>query len=362
MKDIFDLLDTIQIEESQIDEKSVSEIERKRVKRSVMKSMKKKRYMKNGLVAVAVCGLVICGVGGIGVINPAYASDIPIVGDIFRFLDRSENSTYDKYKEYSHEVNYTKESNGIEITIKDTVFDGKTIYYTYEIKSDKDLSDSPFLGSAKNGAVISIKDYAGGLAGGDLCERVNGNTYVGMGEFTIDEERDKINFDLNFDNILFYDGDKEDIIEGYWDFSEISLEAIDSIKQIVDIYSEKNGVKVSIDSISKTPISFNIMYSQSLNDELSKNWSGLDTSLVVKDDLGNIYDSTSASGYRYGDIIKFTATFGKVDEKATKLIITPTVNLKSNNYKSSNNESNVKNNEIVLEDIILDDIVVELDK
>ena len=62
---------------------------------------------------------------------------LPIVGDIFRFLDNGRTGLYENYKEFSTELNMTKESNGVKVTINDAVFDGRTIIITYSIESEK---------------------------------------------------------------------------------------------------------------------------------------------------------------------------------------------------------------------------------
>ena len=144
MKDIYELLNDVDIDESEIDTMDVSEFEKEKVKKHLRKLLKKnKGWKKKGLIAAALCCAVIGSIGAVGIKNPAYAAEIPIVGDIFRFLDNGRTGVYDKYKENANEINVTKESNGVAITIKDAIFDGKTITYTYEIKSDKDLGKNP---------------------------------------------------------------------------------------------------------------------------------------------------------------------------------------------------------------------------
>ena len=144
MKDIYELLNDVDIDENEMEIMEVSEFEKEKVKKSLRKSIKKNNgWKKKSLIAAALCCAMIGSVGAVGITNPAYAAEIPIVGDIFRFLDNGRTGVYDKYKENANEINVTKESNGVAITIKDAIFDGKTVSYTYEIKSDKDLGESP---------------------------------------------------------------------------------------------------------------------------------------------------------------------------------------------------------------------------
>ncbi|WP_026885644.1 DUF4179 domain-containing protein [Clostridium beijerinckii] len=372
MKDIYEILNDIEIDEDEMEIIEATDIEKAKVKKYLKNSINKNKSYKNKGIAVAVlCCLLIGGVGTLGVAYPSYSAEIPIVGDIFRFIDNGRTGAYDKYREYADVVGATQESNGIKVTIKDAIFDGKTLTYTYEITSDKDLGDNPFFNM--NGPRITIKDYNGGTGGSSGVKRVAENTYVGEETITINEERKAINFELNFTDIgdMSFENSKE--IKGNWKF-KINLQALDNIKQMVNKTTEKNGAQLNIESISKTPVSFTLNYSQKISKELQDKYFVADIPIEeVKDDLGNVYTATSVSTNegikgRYDGISM--SNFGKLDPNATKIIITPKVHLSNNVHQESGNgagkavdtsptidENHPKNNEFVL-----DDIVIELKK
>lgn len=135
-----------EIDESEFKEIEVSELEKAKVKStlrtSIKQQRKKKSWKKNLAVAAMVIGL---SVPMFGLTFPTYAGSIPMIGDIFRFLDNGRTGMYDEYKEYSTELNMTEVSNGIRITINDVIFDGKTVFLTYSLESEQDLGDDPFL-------------------------------------------------------------------------------------------------------------------------------------------------------------------------------------------------------------------------
>ena len=70
---------------------------------------------------------------------------MPIVGDIFRFLDNGRTGLYENYKEFSTELNMTRESNGVKVTINDVISDGRTVSITYSLESEQDLGNDPII-------------------------------------------------------------------------------------------------------------------------------------------------------------------------------------------------------------------------
>ncbi|MFT5871520.1 MAG: hypothetical protein ACI8WT_000440 [Clostridium sp.] len=376
MKDIYELLNDVDIDVDEIDENEdgnikVEYIEKLRIKKALRKAIKKNRsWNKRAIIAAGLFFAMIGCAGVIGVANPAYATDIPIVGDIFRFLDNGRTGVYDKYKENANEINVTKESNGNSITIKDAIFDGRTLTYTYEIKSNKDLGERPTLGIG--GSVIQIEDYKGGLAGSSGTQRVDKNTYVGKDTYTIDEQREKINFQLKIKSIAdVSSGEAKEANEakGNWKF-KISLQALQSTKQAVNKGTENEGIKVNIDAISKTSATFSINYSQSITEKVKEKWFSVSTDLEVRDDLGNVYKGEGNGGSGDETTLNWRETFGKLDVMAHQLIITPKIHMSNNGGGAQIDESgketeikvNIDENHPESGDIILDNIVVDLDK
>lgn len=372
MKDIYEVLNDVDIDEDEIELMEVSDIEKMRVKKYLKNSIKKNRaFKKKRIVLAALFCLVIGGTGIFGAAYPSYAAEIPIVGDIFRFIDNGRTGAYDKYKEYADVVGMTQESNGIKVTIKEAIFDGRTLTYTYEIVSDKDLGEDPFFNV--NGPRINIKNYNGSIGGGSGVKRVYDNTYVGEQTISIDEEREAISFGLNFTDIRSGSLENSKLIRGHWKF-KINLKAIGNVKQVINKEIEKDGAKLVISSISKTPASFTINYFQEISKELQEKYFMIDIPILeMKDDLGNIYTFTSCRTNEGGEgrySGNSMAVFGELNPKATKLIITPKVRL-SNDVRqaSSNGDGEVVDTSPIIDEnhpingeIILDDIVIDLEK
>ncbi|GAA0180995.1 DUF4179 domain-containing protein [Clostridium sediminicola] len=368
MKNIYQLLQEVEVDEMEMREIEkgieVSEIERASVKKRLKQSIKKnKGWRSKRIIAAAIAGLVIGSTAFIGITNPTYAAEIPIIGDIFRLLDNGRTGVYDLYKENANEINIIKESNGIQMKINDAIFDGKTITYTYEIKTDKDLGENPLIGI---GPSLDIVDYEGGLTGSEKVEKVSEGKYIGRSSYSISGELDRVNCKLNIKDILVCELNKEEKIKGKWLFT-FQLEAVESNSKVINQGTEKEGISATIDKINKTPMSFILEYTQQVPEEYRNDWDNVTTELIVKDDLGNVYkgEVNGGEGNILTGIMNWSMTFRKLDGKATKLIVTPKVYISTVAGGVSFDE---KGNETKLEPIqtkedrefFLDDIVIDL--
>ncbi|MGL5752214.1 MAG: hypothetical protein ACRCXT_16895, partial [Paraclostridium sp.] len=82
MKDIYELLNDIDINTNEFEEMSVNDIEKARVKKNLKGCIRRKNNWKRKCVSVASIGLV--SIMGFGFLFPSYAKNLPIVGDIFK--------------------------------------------------------------------------------------------------------------------------------------------------------------------------------------------------------------------------------------------------------------------------------------
>ncbi len=366
MKDIYELLNDTTIDDNEFEEMEVTEFEKTKVKSTLKKSItkkKKRRGWKMNVVAAAV--VVGLSTATLGLTFPAYAGNIPIIGDIFRFLDNGKTGLYDNYKEYSTEMNMTQESNGIKITINDAVFDGKTVAITYSIESDHDLGEEPTIFDTAN-----VKG-SNGMTGSSHISKIDDYHYVGLDRITptgLTSENIDLKWKIN--KLLLIDMDKE--IKGNWKFA-FSLKATDSQIQLTNQSVEQNGVTVNIEKVAFTPMSFIVHYNQKANQQVQDNWHRADVELEIKDDLGHVYSGEGNGGSgqdKYA--MNWSKTFEKLDPNATKLIVTPHVSFRIHNASNSGGVEITKDGEkkipipaksgVGQEEFIMEDIVIELEK
>lgn len=387
MKDIYELFNDISIDADEFEEMEVSEFEKAKLKKVLKKSINKKNKTNSLLKTVTATTIVVgLSVTTFGITFPAYAKNIPVIDDIFRFFDQGELSlnnsskenlsgsigTQEKetglfydYKKFSSEINMMQESNGIKFSIIDAIFDGKTATLTYTIESEQELG---------NAGISSPKiEGMNAMGGTSNTTKIDKNKYVGILTASNLENKklDVANIEWNIDSIQNPDNQTE--IKGDWKFS-FSLNAIDSQMKLSNNSSEKNGVKLNLEKISATPMSFIVYYNQEVSEKIGNTWDRVYVDLEIKDDLGNVYSGQGNGGIgdEGGYNASWSKTFEKLDERATKLFITPHVSL--SDYNSENYSSvqitNAGVKEIPLpeksgkgkKEFVLDDVVINLNK
>lgn len=251
--------------------------------------------------------------------------------------------------------------------IKDIVFDGTVISYTYEVKTDKDLGEYvSFHPETKNIFTMINGKYSGSCY--SKCKKVSDNNYLGRAQITIErvENLEKVDLELMFNSVTGYDENhkKVDDIKGEWNFNIKDIPSLKNEVINVDKSTKKDDISINIKSITKSPISLKINYSQEISDDLYDKMYGYEkedispedmkdkmnksaqmefdklVKLEVKDNLGNEYVSSgNFNGDGDGKKTELIDVFKDIDEKATQLIITP-----------KNSES------------VFDEIIVDLDK
>lgn len=288
-----------------------------RIKIAIEEGYKKKGHsrVKNKWKkqVVAAAATVVIGTTALGVAFPTYAKDLPIIGNIFAYLSENKQGSYIGYKDYSKSLDMAQESNGVKITLNDAIYDGKTVMVTYTLESEKDLGDG--INVSEN---LSIKGYRGGMAGSSGAHKVKENTYIGFTRMSIDEVKEELNVKLEFDKV----GNFKDLdIKGNWDF-KFNLKKTEGQNKIVNKSVEKEGVSINVEKITFTPMSTILHYKQQTSEEVMKGYHDAYIDLVeVKDDLGNVYKGEGNGGSGSKNIMNWSATYEKIDEKATKLII-----------------------------------------
>ncbi|MBA2174863.1 DUF4179 domain-containing protein [Halobacillus locisalis] len=293
---------------------------------------------------------------------PSTAGQIPIVGNIFEEMSDSF-TVFDTYKPFSTELNNVEESNGIQVTLNDAIFDGKTLTLTYSIMTEQDLGSGLIMKDS-----LSIRGVSS-LGGSSKIDQVEENAYVGLMTMTnVDEEAiqtAKVNWNID----QFSGGDTQETIDGNWDFS-FKLESTDYQVQEVMEKVEQDDVQVTVETLMMNPMSFSLRYTQTISEEVDSHWNEVDVDLIVQDDLGNVYGGEGNGGTEDGRTSTWSKTFKAVHPDASKLIVTPQVSLQNSersggsvnadtgeeisSYSESSSEDPLPDRSFDLEDIVIE--------
>jgi len=222
------------------------------------KRKSKVRIKKTVTAAVITLAALTC----LGVVFPTYARNVPFLGSAFQFL--SGNNKIDReYVEYSSDINVSKTSKNVKITINNIVFDGVDLSIGYTVESKNEFKKKPAIFAYElniNGqAMTSPADGSG-----DFIDK---HTYVGIDNYHLvnrylqEENKENISdegvkipdnllIDLNIGSL--FDG-----TNGKWDFKfNISTDKLKGktkeVKTSIDLSEIDNSLK--IDQVIFTPV------------------------------------------------------------------------------------------------------------
>ncbi|MBD1372277.1 DUF4179 domain-containing protein [Hazenella sp. IB182357] len=326
MKDIYELLNEVDIDVDAIEEMDVSRSEKSHFKRKLKKEIRKQKksyqWKRILVAAVAVLGL---GFTSFYITFPAYAQNLPLIRDIFRLVNY-DNGVYKDYNQASTPLNISVETDGIKCTINEAIYDGENILITYTIKSDRDLGEDISM-------LYDNVEIQGGSRPSYMSEevtKIDQNTYVGVQKLSKVVKNGDIpmNVTAHVAKITTYDqGAIEEVrnaedIDVNWKFSIKPVELAGETLAI-NQHLESGGANLFINHLRITPMSFMINYRLEITTQAREKWENTHVELEVKDDLGNHYvgSDNGHSGEQYN--LTMSNTYKQLNEKARKLIITP---------------------------------------
>ena len=106
--------------------------------KGIKKAIDRRRYRYKRLAGItAACFL---GITIFTVTLPAYADKIPVLNNI---VDYFTSSRYENYDKYASDLNITKESKGVKVTINKVVYDGLDLAVFYTVESENGISNMP---------------------------------------------------------------------------------------------------------------------------------------------------------------------------------------------------------------------------
>lgn len=365
MKDLYELLNDLSIQDSKIDQVFVSEFEKKKLLSDVKKQIhfKKKRpkWPRSLLASVMTAGMILTSV--IGLSFTSYAKDVPFLNSIYQFFN--QDGHYNGYEEQATVLHLTQESNGIKMTLEKAVFDGMTLFLTYMLETEHDLGNEPFTDSLPSLGGI-------GLAGQVHMKKLEDDKYVALLQLSHYGKKPLNEANVTWDIERFSTEANQEgtLYEGNWNFS-FTVPKTDS--NVIEINTPiiKDDFTFTPNTLTISPMSATFKFNTTASENLTTKWDYMFPTLIVIDDLGNEYETIlfhgTGQGVSYSNY-EWSATFEQIHPDAKTLTITPIIELSENdiigtdangkpikaNYRSINSNG-------AEEKITLDPIIIQLD-
>lgn len=263
----------------------------------VTSSMKEIRKIKNRRLrnkVIAASAATVIAIGGIGITNPAIASKLPIIGEIFSQVEKKITFSGD-YSSLAKKVDVeTQSSEGLDVTVAEVYCDGYSAYITLEMNYKDELGKIPRfpLNVDESESYESVNCEAKAWIEGSDQEKMRHtlkiiegsktgpNSFAGVLKVDLDKVAsvdDEYNLKLNLRQVLIQSLDRGGIVDGYdnpngylvsgpWDFNIPITVDKENVKEIE--INEKNDLGFGLKSVVVTP--FQIIVDHIIPEELDK--------------------------------------------------------------------------------------------
>lgn len=247
-----------------------------------------------------------------------YASSIPAVKNI---LNTFKSRTYENYDEYASDLNITKQSKGVKVTINKVIYDGIQLSLMYTIEMESPMTYTPHFLETEieiNNKTINV----GSSATGEFSE--DRRTYTGLINYSLGREEnipEQFILDLKIHGIESTTANE--IIKGKWQFEiPVSTQSTsDKVKEIdCDITLSDGEEDIIINKLITTPINTVIRGSGNL-----EFWD-----FIIIDDKGRYIEPKGGSASQD----TFEYRFKEIDEDTKSLSFIPYTDIILKEYAS----------------------------
>lgn len=274
MKDIYELLNTAEINLNEYDNQKLSDYESKVIKKQILKEIKKLEHkskntlrdFRTSIVAACLCALIV--VGGISV---SAATGLLPVSEIFKELFRIDSAEKSKVADkMGTAISISDEDNGYKITAEGVINDDEHICVVYKIEK----SDGSSLYENKACTDVDFGDFkmASWVNGfdGQVEQEHNSNYIKYYTNFTMRKKLDKQkSIKASLKDMQLWFGEEEIEIDGDWHFNiplKSKNSSVDLAKHQEISYGKTTG---KLEELKISPMAYSIKISSS--DTLSDN-------------------------------------------------------------------------------------------
>ena len=173
-------------------------LERKRGKKKLMdsiKSEKQTRKRTSKKIAMVASLVIIIGTSSIVVAKPAWAVNLPIIGNLIQKDLIDVNS---KYEDYIQAVGQTKSDQGIDITFESAVADNNILNLSFIVKNNNESIENNIIDAMLIPTSLKVNGEKVSTAAGGSHEIIDTNTIRVLKNVKWDYNKlpDKLNVDI----------------------------------------------------------------------------------------------------------------------------------------------------------------------
>lgn len=292
--------------------------------KSIIKARRRKNKFRN---IAGICAALLTITMIFGSTITTYASKLPIITNI---LELFKSSRYENYDKYSTELNVTKESNGIRVTINNVIYDGIELSVFYTVESEEPMNEIPyFLGNE-----IRINDKITSFGSGGSGEFLDDNkVYAGV-----------ISYSVGINSLIPKEEQEENLYGGYVEIPDefllsIRINEIGDIKETetttgewafdIPVSNEKlkgmvkeYDLNIDLSSIYECS-SLSKLITTPINTTIQGCIGDSYLDFIVFDDKGRLILPKSGSGVGSNNEIYFSSNFKEIFEDTESLTFIP---------------------------------------
>ncbi|NMM64953.1 DUF4179 domain-containing protein [Clostridium sp. P21] len=276
MKDIYEILNDVDIDEKEFEEACVSKEDKDRIKLNLRKTItKKKLSCKKKAVIAATLTFIICS--SVISVNPALANEIPVIGDL---LNKNLISVNKHYKDYIDVIGKTKSDKGIDITFENAIADDNELFLSFTLKNNNEEIKNNYSNALMIPTSLKVNGEKLDINFGPSWEVIDNNTIRVLQKIRWSqyEKKDKMNIDIGIDELY---GKK-----GNWGVS-FSVDKSKLVQKTVQYKVNKkidiNGIEGKIDTVKVSPLTVSINGTGDINKTAEK---GQFVDFIALDDKG----------------------------------------------------------------------------
>ncbi|WP_406540842.1 DUF4179 domain-containing protein [Clostridium ljungdahlii] len=263
MKDIYEILNDIDIDEKEFEEACVSKEDKARIKLNLRKTITKKKLSgKKKAIIAATLTFIICS--SIISVNPALANGIPVIGDL---LNKNLISVNKHYKDYIDVIGKTKSDQGIDVTFESAVADDNELFLNFIVKNNNKEIKDDYVDALMIPTSLKVNGERLDIGSGASWEFIDNNTVRVLQKihWSQYEKKDKMNIDMDVSELY---GKK-----GNWGvsfFVDKSKLVKNTVKCSVNKKIGINGIQGKVDTVIVSPLTVVIKGTGDINKYVEK--------------------------------------------------------------------------------------------